>query len=241
MPFDDPSIQRTFPFTNSYSLRGSSPQDIDSYLASDSNIVLSPPDGPGTSRNENYLSLPRDNSANTFAVPAIYRPESEPWNTLPLGPPSGTIGLQANRHSQRGRQSNLLPQYPPGPQSDAISRANGTDEGYYTNSNQDSQSVRSMSTRNVDGDQQNMNPHRLTPRSVPLAFPQAGPGQRPGNSEPAKIFTRRESTTIHPSVHSGPPTDAFECEIEDCGWTGKTQSEFKYVVGYDAWSVNADN
>ena len=62
--------------------------------------------------------------------------------------------------------------FSPRPTADVISRANKSDEGYYTNTHPDAQSVHSMSTWDLNQDRQNVQPRRMFAlRAQPIPLP----------------------------------------------------------------------
>ena len=214
----DAAIPRSFPSPNHYSIRGTLNQDSEYFPAHDPNYLPSPSDDL---RTPHYVLQPGLNNSDAFAVTANHRVDTEPWTSLPLAQQPGTVGVQAQaRTRQQGLTPVPVPHFQPGPKSDV------NDEGYYTGSRQDVQSVCSTTSRNINEEPQNMYGN-LCSRSVPSIHLESGPGHR--NQEHSDQGAQYGSRMTHHVVGVQSVSDAFVCEAADCRFVGKTQSELKYI------------
>ncbi len=203
----DATIPRTFSSPNDCSLRGNRNQDNECFSGSDPNILLSPSDGLPAPR---YILHSGLNSTDTFPVTADHR--LDPWT------PQGRQGLAPVS----------IPHYQPGAKSDANSRASGADEGYYTISHHDAQSIHSMNLRNMNEEQQDMYNQQLI-RSVPSNYLDPGPRTQNQDQDQSDQSTQLQPATARHVTASQQIPDAFVCEEDNCDFTGKTHSELKYV------------
>ena len=173
------------------------------YSASDTPIVLDTPSthGPAHAYEQNISSA---NYQETNPLP---------WDPLRVNSKSPAL---PESHALRPQYQSRLP-------SDTRSRANHSDEGYYT-----APAPSQLDTRSVLSDHAN---NSMLSRNQGLSSPQSsspdGPGVlQPSAGEPSYVTgcgqfaTRGES-----SVGTTPPM--ITCSEPSCDWTGKTASEQK--------------
>jgi hypothetical protein len=230
MPFDYPAVPRTISSSNDYPTRGSNnPYNPGIYLDSGSDQQQPASDTPSVQWSSQHYSLQPGNThiAAASAIP-INRFQSEPqasWNPLRLAPPSVPISGRAHAQQKLARRSTSNNRLSPGPGSDQISRTNDTDEGYFTNSQLDVQSVHSMSMWNINQDRQNTQARQML---APSAYSQPGP-ENTGPGQPSSDL--RYQNQVHNNVSlSQQRPHSLACEYKGCTHRSKTQSDFKYVL-----------
>jgi hypothetical protein len=229
MPFDFTSVPRTLSSTTHYTPRGSNnPYNTGIFLDGDSDQQQLASDTSATQWAPNYALQPGNTNITASSAIPIHRFQSEPqpsWTSLRIAPPlrlsSGTV------HTQRklGQRPGLKTPFPPGPGSDLVSRTNETDEGYYSTSQPDAQSVHSMGPWNLNQDPQNAQHRQFV---VPFAYTQPGSGN-PVSEQPDSDVQHDQINTKHAGQSQHRP-DSLACRNEACDYVGKTQSDLKYVI-----------
>jgi hypothetical protein len=229
MPFEYPAVPRTISSPNDYPTRGSNnAYNSGIYLDSGSDQQQPASDTPAVQWSPHYSLQPGNtHTAAASAIP-INRFQSEPqasWTHLRLAPPAAPISGRPHAQQKLARRSTSNNRLSPGPGSDQISRTNETDEGYFTNSQLDAQSVHSMSMWNMNQDRQNTQARQML---APSTYSQPGPeniGPRQPSSDP------RYQNPVHNNVNlSQQRPHSLACEYKGCTHRSKTQSDFKYVL-----------
>ena len=226
MSFDQSAVPRIFSSVNDYTARGSdNPYNTGIFLDGDSDQQQLASDTSAAQWSPSYSLQPgKANITGPSAIPINrFQSEAQPsWTPLRIAPPLRPSTGTAHPQRKLGQRSGPNYRFPPGPGSDLVSRTNDTDEGYYSNSQRDAQSVRSMSTWTVNQEQQHMPPRQMV---TPSAYPQSGRGDR-GFEQPDSDVQRQEITTDH-AVQSQQRPNSLVCQNEGCNHDSKTQSEFK--------------
>ena len=225
----DYSVPRTISSPNDYPTQGSNnPFAPGIFLDSNSDHQQPASDTPAVQWSSHYSLQPGNtHAAATSAIP-INRFQSEPqasWDPLRLAPPPGPISGRTHAQQKPARRPASNNRLSPGPGSDQISRTNETDEGYYTNSQLDAQSVHSMSVWTMNPERQNIQAREML---APPAYSQPGP-ENTSPDQPSSDL--RYQKPVHNNVNLSqqrPPSLA--CEHKDCDHMSKTQSDFKYVL-----------
>jgi hypothetical protein len=174
--------------------------------------------------NSDLLGLPGP-PLMPFYYSAVTRTISSP-NDYPTrgsnNPYTPGIFLDSTSDHQPPASNNRLP---PGPGPDQITRTNETDEGYFTNSQLDAQSVHNMNNVwNKNQERQNIQAREML---VPPAHWQPGPE----NTSPEQPSDLRYQKPVHNNVNlSQQRPHSLACEYKDCGHRSKTQSDFRYVL-----------
>jgi hypothetical protein len=166
------------------------------------------------------------NNTAASAIP-INRFQSEPqqsWTHLRIAAPPRSTNTSAPVHQKLRQRPGSNSRFPAGPGSDLVSRSNETDEGYYTHSQPDVQSVHSVRQWDMDQDRQNVQ-HGHVPG--PLTYPQAGLRNR-GTEQPDSGL-HRDQTNANPTVQPQNRENSLACNEEGCTIVSRTQSDFKYV------------
>jgi hypothetical protein len=228
MSFDYP-VPRTIPSPNDYPTREpNNPYNSGIYLDSDSDQQQPASDTPAVQWSPHYSLQP--GNTHTATAPAIPNncfqsgPQA-PWDPVRLAPPPGPINGRAHPQQKLARRLTSNNQLSPGPGSDQISRTNETDEGYYTNSQLDAQSVHSMSIWNSNQDRQNIPARQML---APSAFSQPGP-ENAGPGQPSS--DPRYQKPAHNNANlSQQRSHSLACGYKGCAHKSKTQSDFKYVL-----------
>jgi hypothetical protein len=112
----------------------------------------------------------------------------------------------------------------PGPGPDQISRTNETDEGYYTNSQLDAQTVHSMNIWNMNQERQNKQHGQML---GPLAYPQPAP-ENPGSRQLDSDVQHNQTNADHAVQLQNSPS-SLACGHGSCTHVSRTQADFKYV------------
>lgn len=158
----------------------------------------------------------------------INRFQSEPqpsWTPLRAAPPPPSSSNTSAPTQQRlGQRPGSNSRFPAGPGSDLVSRTNETDEGYYTHSQPDVQSVHSMGQWNMNQDPRNVQ-HRHV--AGPSAYPRPGAGNRAPEQPDSDLH--HDQINANPAVQSQHRANSLACTEEGCGMVSRTQSDFKYV------------
>lgn len=230
MSFDYSTVPRTISSPNDYPTRGSNNQyNSGIYLDSDSDQQQPASNTPAVQWSSQHYSLQPGNTHTTAAsaIP-IHRFQSEPqasWNPLRLAPPPGPISGRAHAQHKLARRSTSNNRLSPGPGSDQISRTNETDEGYFTNSQLDAQSVHSMNIWNMNQDRQNTQARQML---APSGYSQPGPENTgPGQASSDPRYQNPAHNNVNLSQQRPHP---LACGYKDCTHRSKTQSDFKYVL-----------
>jgi hypothetical protein len=229
MSYDYPAVPRTISSPNDYPTRGSNnPYNPRIYLDSDSSHQQPASDTAAAQWSAHYSLQPGNaHTAAASAIP-INRFQSEPqasWDPLRLAPPPGPISGRAHAQQTPARHPGSNNRLSPGPGSDQISRSNETDEGYYTNSQIDAQSVHSMKIWTMNQERQNIQARQML---ASPAYSQPGPEN---NSLEQPSPDLRYQKPVHNNINlSQPRGHSLVCEHKGCGHKAKTLSDFKYVL-----------
>jgi hypothetical protein len=229
MSFDYSAVPRTISSPHDYPTRGSNnTYNPGNFLDSDSDQQQPASDTPAVEWSPHYLLQPGTTHTTAASAIPINRFQTEPqasWNHLRVAPPAGPISGRAPAQQKLARRPASNNRLSPGPGSDQISRTNETDEGYYTNSQIDAQSVHSMNMWNMNRDQQNIQARQML---APPAYSQPGP-ENTGPEQPSS--DPRYQKPVYNNVNlSQQRPQPLACEHKDCGHTSKTQSDLKYVL-----------
>ena len=228
MPFDYPAVPRTISSPNDYPTRGSNnPYTPGIFLDSNSDHQQPASDSPTVQWPSHYSLQPGNTHAAAASAIPINRFQSEPqasWDPLRLAPPPGPISGRTHAQQKPARRPASNNRLSPGPGSDQISRTNETDEGYYTNSQLDAQSVHSMNVWNMNPERQNIQAREML---APPAYSQPGT-ENTSPDQPSSDL--RYQKPVHNNVNlSQQRPHSLACEHKDCDHRSKTQSDFKYV------------
>jgi hypothetical protein len=225
----DYSVPRTISSPNDYPTRGSNNSYTPGiYLDSNSDHQQPASDNPAVQWPSNYSLQPGNtHTAAASAIP-INRFQSEPqasWDPLRLAPPPGPIRGRTHAQQKPARRPASNNRLSPGPGSDQISRTNETDEGYYTNSQLDAQSVHSMNLWNMNQERQNIQARQML---APSAYSQPGP-ENTSPDQPSSDL--RYQKPVHNNVNpSQQRPHSLVCGYKGCNHRSKTQSDSKYVL-----------
>jgi hypothetical protein len=228
MSFDYPAVPRTISSPNDYTTRGSNNLYTPRIYPDSGSNHQQPASDTGPVQWSSHYSLQPGNThtAAASAIP-INRFQSEPqasWDPLRLAPPPGPISGKAHAQQKQARRPASNNRLSPGPGSDQISRTNETDEGYYTNSQIDTQSVHSMNFWNMNQERQNIQARQM---HASPAYSQPGPEN---NSLEQPSPDPRYQKPVYNNVNlSQQRPHPLVCEHKGCGHKSKTQSDFKYV------------
>jgi hypothetical protein len=229
MSFDYSAVPRTISSPNDYPTQGSNNSYTPSiFLDNDSNHQQPTSDTAAAQWSSQYSLQPGNaHTAAASAIP-INRFQSEPqpsWNPLRLAPPPGPISGRAHAQQTPTRRPGSNNRLSPGPGSDQISRSNETDEGYYTNSQIDAQSVHSMNLWTMNQERQNIPARQML---ASPAYSQPGP-ENSSLEQPSPDL--RYPKPVHDNVNlSQQRGHSLTCGHKGCGHKSKTQSDFKYVL-----------
>jgi len=230
MPFDYSVIPRTLSSSNDYPTRGSNnPYTPGIFLGGNSDHQQPASDNPAVQWSSHYSLQPGNTHAAAASAIPINRFQSEPqasWDPLRLAPPPGPIRGRTHAQQKPARRPASNNRLSPGPASDQISRTNETDEGYYTNSQLDAQSVHSMNNVwNMNQDRQNIQAREML---APSAYSQPGPENTSSDQPPSDL---RYQKPVHNDVNlSEQRSHPLACGHKGCNHRSKTQSDFKYVL-----------
>jgi hypothetical protein len=226
MSFDYSSIPRTLSSTIDFTSRGSNnPYNTTLFLDGDSNGQKPASSTPTIPWSGNYSLQPGNTNITAASASPITRFQSEAqasWDPLRIVPPPRPTSGTAHTQQKLGHRPGPTNRFPPGPDSDLVSRTNETDEGYYTNSQLDAQSVHSMNMWNMNQGRQNMQPRQMV---APLAYSHPGPGNH-SSEQPDSDMQHGQTTTNH-AVQSQHGSNSLFCTHEECDHESRTQSEFK--------------
>jgi hypothetical protein len=173
----------------------------------------------------NAIQPGHHNITATSVIP-INRFEAEPqpsWTHLRINPPPRPTNALAPSQKLR-RRPGSNGRFPAGPGSDLVSRTNETDEGYYTHSQPDVQSVYSTGPWNMNQDRHNVQRGHMP---GPSAYPR--PGSRSRGAGQADSDLNRDQVNINPTVQPQHRENPLACNEKDCNNVSRTQSDFKYV------------
>ena len=228
MSFEYP-VPRTISSPNDYPTRGSNNSyNPGIYLDNDSDQQQPASDNPAVQWSSQYSLQP--GNTHTTAASAIpinrFQIESQAsWDPLRLAPPPRPISGRAHAQPKLARRSTTNNQLSPGPGSDQISRTNETDEGYFTNSQFDAQSVHSMTIWHPNQERQNIQARQML---APPAFSQPGPENTdPGQPSSNPRYPKPAHNNTNPSQQR---SHSLACAYKGCAHKSKTQSDFKYVL-----------
>jgi hypothetical protein len=228
MPLDYSAVSRTISSPHGYPTRGSNnPHTPGIFLDSDSDHQQPASDTPAVRWSSRYSLQPNNTHAAAASAIPINRFQSEPqasWDPLRLVPPPGPINGRAHAQQKPARRPASNNRLSPGPGSDQITE---TDEGYYTNSQLDAQSVHSMSMSmwNMSQGRQNIQTRQVL---APPAYSHPGP-ENTSTEQPSPDL--RYQKLVHNSVSlSQQRPHPLACKHKDCDHESKTQSDFKYVL-----------
>ena len=228
MPIDHCSVPRIFrSATDSSSRRSNNLYNPSLYLDSYSNGQQPASEEPAITWPTNYSLQSRNADTPAASAAPIDRFQTEPdtsWTTYQIAQQPRSSSGAVRTQQKLGQRSASNKRFLPGPGSDLVSRTTETDEGYYTTSQPDTQSVHSMHTSS-------MNRERHDPQRRPMVT--SSPYHQPGSGNTA--FEQSDSDIQHDQINAnhavqsqqGP--NSLVCGHEDCNHESRTQSEFKYV------------
>jgi hypothetical protein len=220
----DYSAPKTISSPNDYPTRGpNNSYNPAIYLDGDSDQQPAGSDTSAVQWPPHYSLQPSHTPTDATSAIPIDRFQSEPqasWTPFRLVPPPGPISGRAHARRKPTRHSASSNRLSPGPGSDQISRTNETDEGYYTNSQLDAQSVHSMNIY-LNQERQNIQARQMLGPSV---FSQPG-SENTGPGQPSS--DPRHQNPAHNNANLS--LQSLACEHKDCTHQSKTQSDFKYV------------
>jgi hypothetical protein len=228
MPVPYASVPRTLLPTSDYTSRGSDNlYNAGIYLDGDSDQQQSASGNSAIQWTSNYSLEPGNTNITAASEIPINRFQSEQqpsWTPLRIAPPPGPSSGTTHTPQKLGPRPAPNNHFLPGPGSDLVSRTNETDEGYYTNSQPDAQSVRSIGPWSMNQERQKMQNRQMV---APLSYPQPAPGNL-GLERPDSDIQHDHINNSH-VTQSQHKSNSLACEHEDCGYVSRTQSDFKSV------------
>lgn len=225
LSFDLPATPRTFSTPGDSRSRGSNNlYQPGIFLDSDSDAQQQVSDISALQWSPNYAPRSGNSHVTTASAIPIHRFQSEgqqSWTPLRVAPPLKPSSSTVEARQKLGQRQGPNSRFRPGPGSDRVSGTNDTDEGYYTNSQPDVQSVHSMGPWNFTPDRSNVQHTRM---AAPSPYLPSGPGT---DAEQTDLDGQHDQINIQSTLQSQHGRNPLACTREDCKHISKTPSDLK--------------